>query len=291
MWNNGNSPGARTLTPGGVNSMRPFENSAAGIAGGAQHRTNFNAFVTGLASSNGTPSHSIASRVDTYMRDTSVNSPWKNRPGVANSPELSCRRTYHVFMTDGSWNTHDGQTAGTIIPAPPRVGNVDGSIQNLPTPDPSVTDSFTQTIPTQYTPFSPETRLYGDNWSTSFPTVTVNPFRWDSPRTAGRDLGTLSDFSFNSWVKDLQPNIPNAVRPLIKKQGNETFGTGTAATTLPEFWNPKNNPATWQHVVTHTIGFGTSASTWCTIVGQHCWCEWYSKRQPLWWRFRQLTKW
>ena len=262
MWNNGNSPGARTLTPGGVNSMRPFENSAVGTPGGAQHRTNFNDFITALSSNNGTPSHSIASRVDTYMRDTSVNSPWKNRPGVGNSPELSCRRTYHVFMTDGSWNTQDGQTTGTIIPAPPSVGNVDGSTQNLPTPDPSVTDSFTQTIPTQYTPFSPETRLYGDNWSTSFPTVTVNPFRWDSPRTASRNLGTLSDFSFNSWVKDLQPNIPNAVRPLIKKQGNETFGTGAAATTLPEFWNPKNNPATWQHVVTHTIGFGTSASSW-----------------------------
>lgn len=262
MWNNGNTPGARTLTPGGENSMRPFENSAAGTPGGAQHRTNFNTFITGLSSNNGTPSHSIASRVDTYMRDTSVNSPWKNRPGVANSPELSCRRSYHVFMTDGSWNTHDGQTAGTIIPAPPSVGNVDGIIQNLPTPDSSVTDSFTQTIPTQYTPFSAETRLYSDNWSNSVPTVTVNPFRFDSPRTASRDLGTLSDFAFNSWVKDLQPNISNAVKPILKKIGNETFGTGAAATTLPEFWNPKNNPATWQHVVTHTIGFGRSASTW-----------------------------
>lgn len=262
MWNNGGSPGAGTLTPGAVNAMRPFENSPPGTPGGAQHRANFNTFVTNLRPVLGTPSHAVVSKVDTYMRATGTDSPWKNRPGVANSPELSCRRAYHIFMTDGSWNTEDGQISGTLLAAPPSIGNIDGNVQNLPTPDPSVTSEFTQPIPSQYTPFTAQTRIYGDNWSNSVGTVQTNSFNINSPRTQPRDLGTLSDFAFRSWVQDLQPGIANAVRPLIRFSGNQTIGTGAAATTMPEFWNPRNNPATWQHVVTHSIGFGNTASTW-----------------------------
>lgn len=269
MWNNGGSPGAGTLAAGAVNAIRPFENSASGTPGGAQHRTNFNTFVTNLAAANGTPSHALVSNVDTYMRQTGVNSPWKNRPGVANSPELSCRRAYHIFMTDGSWNTEDGKTnAAPLLAQPPSIGNIDGNVQALPAPDPSVTDAFTQTIPTQYTPFTAQTRIYGDAWAMSNGTTLTGTYGGNQPITQPRNLGTLADFAFRSWVQDLQPGIANAVRPIIRVPGNQTVGTGATAPVLPEFWNPRNNPATWQHVVTHTIGFGNTASSW---VGAPAW--------------------
>lgn len=73
-------------------------------------------------------------------------------------------------------------------------------------------------------------------------------------------VSTLSDFVFDYWATDLQPGIANEVRPMIKAPGSINFGTAASPYWLEEYWNPKNNPATWQSLTTYTIGFGNGAA-------------------------------
>ena len=210
MHNNGSSSGAGTLGLGGVNSMKPFT---------GDHRVKFNSFVDSLTAGYNTPSHKMVKQALDYMKTPAgTNSPWANVPGVSQStPYLACRRSYHIFMTDGGWNSTVTQTVGNADGTPRTLG--DGT--------------------TSYDPTSAQTRIFKDGFGTS-------------------TQSTLADFAFESWASDLQPDMANIVRPVIKKEGNEVIG----ATTLQQFWNPKNNPATWQHMITNTIGFGSGATRW-----------------------------
>lgn len=58
---------------------------------------------------------------------------------------------------------------------------------------------------------------------------------------------TLADNAFNAWYQDLRTDLPNNVSP---HWGESTHN----------YWNPVNDPATWQHVVTFTIGLGIDGS-------------------------------
>ncbi len=60
---------------------------------------------------------------------------------------------------------------------------------------------------------------------------------------------TLADMAFAYWATDLSPLLGNELLPSIKDP------TGTES---ERFWNPRNDPATWQHMVNFTIGLGLS---------------------------------
>jgi type IV pilus assembly protein PilY1 len=60
---------------------------------------------------------------------------------------------------------------------------------------------------------------------------------------------TLADIAFHYWAKDLRTDLTNKLIPYYADR------TGTAT---QQYWNPKNDPATWQHVVTFTVGLGLS---------------------------------
>ena len=132
MWNNGWSRGAGNVNQPGMaeNSMRPLEST---------HRTNFRDFVNRLHPSGGTPSHPMFKQADAYMRrGLDENSPWASKPGEQGAPYLACRRNYHIFMSDGLWNTYANQV-------PPSDEG----------------DSFTQTLPDGKT--YNKQRPYADN--------------------------------------------------------------------------------------------------------------------------------
>ena len=63
--------------------------------------------------------------------------------------------------------------------------------------------------------------------------------------------GTLADHAFYYWAEDLRTDLDNNVK------ASERDATGTTA---QRYWNPKNNPATWQHMQTFTIGMGISGT-------------------------------
>lgn len=215
---------------GNLNGMRPLLGA---------HRTNFMTWVATLTPNNGTPSHLMIDEAGKYLSLTNlgINSPWAANPGTQETPLLSCRKSFHIFMTDGGWNSAEASntnnhvdTSGPDYVRITRGGNADGTAFTLP-------DGV------QYSITSDQTRLYRDNWG-------------------GTGLSTLSDLAFYYWSRDLQPGLTNNVRKSPRDQlPNENFGTTANPASLESYWNPRNNPATWQHMVNYTIGFN-DAATW-----------------------------
>jgi len=61
------------------------------------------------------------------------------------------------------------------------------------------------------------------------------------------------------WSKNLTGDTSYSVVPQQAIDTNQTVSYGGNSVTYPPFWNPKNDPATWQHMQTYTIGFGTQS--------------------------------
>ncbi|TRO19769.1 pilus assembly protein PilY [Ectopseudomonas mendocina] len=64
---------------------------------------------------------------------------------------------------------------------------------------------------------------------------------------------TLADIAMHYWATDLRPNtqLKNELKPYIPfKSDNENT----------QYWDPRNNPATWQHMVNFMMGLGLSES-------------------------------
>lgn len=67
---------------------------------------------------------------------------------------------------------------------------------------------------------------------------------------ADKTLNTLADVAMHYWATDLT-NLGDNVPPYIPYPNNDKE---------KEYWDPRNNPATWQHMVNFTMGLGLSAS-------------------------------
>lgn len=165
------------------------------------HRSTFYNFLQRFSSDGGTPLRSAMIRAGQYFERSGVNSPYATNPQISSGTELSCRKNYHVLMTDGIWNS-DTVTA---------YANEDNT---------SVTLGDGTSL---YTPQSP----YSDTNSNS-----------------------VADIAFHFWRKDLR-NLLNNVPPYVPDQS----GTNSV-----KFWNPKNNPANWQHMVNFTVGLGLTGT-------------------------------
>ena len=231
-----NAPNARVLTPGAANAMQPFS---------GQHRKDFSDFVKSLKAQGYTPSHSMMRNAHNYLRTPAgIHSPWAHVPGVAqdSGSYLPCRRAYHVFMTDGLWTG----TRDTLLAEGNEAGNADSEDLTL-----------------------------GDGITRYNPRLALNRVYRDAITDTTRQVNTLSDYAFRSWATDLQngeggtANMPNKVRPIMRQPIAESWPNPTCSAnvkepciSLPPFNNPRNDPATWQHLATYSIGFGKSAIDW-----------------------------
>ena len=94
-----------------------------------------------------------------------------------------------------------------------------------------------------------------DNVATTLPDGTA----YTSRRPYAHDwAGSLADVAFRYWATDLQTgtSFGNDVVPVMRVPGNQTF----SGTSVAPYWNPNNNPATWQHLTTFAIAFGEAAN-------------------------------
>ncbi len=71
------------------------------------------------------------------------------------------------------------------------------------------------------------------------------------PPFQDRAADTIADLAFQFWLNDLQPDLDDEVPAYFPHQ------EGSAD---DNYWNPRNNPATWQHMVNFTVSFGLSSS-------------------------------
>lgn len=269
------------------NGFVPMAPLSGSISDKTSHRGKFFTWIDTLVHKNGTPTHAMMRNAGEYLKVTGDNSAWNAIPGIADSKPIACRRAYHILMTDGGWNYFNDMPMfdGNFKNAQAEIhdqmlDNADGTAKTLP-------DGVV------YDPTSPETRIYADPWGRqgvdgSFKNVTYyitnsgseyknkstcksNNNKKDCRSEQRREVSwmdvvpTVADMAFHYWSTDLQPGLKNSdpkknVVPIITKSGPETIPSGNKSQILSEYWNPKNNPATWRHMTTFTIGFNNAAS-------------------------------
>ena len=151
--------------------------------------------------------------------------------------ELMCRQNFHVLVTDGYWNQNTHPSAAT-----------DGAGSIL----------ASRTLPDgrEYTAGNGGDGKHAAYiWNEEARQVACSDKRVCTP--------SYSDLAFHYWATDLRPTLDDAVPAFLPDRS--TGVTGGAVDTssvadlrsVPEiYWNPQNDPATWQHVVQYFIGFG-----------------------------------
>lgn len=85
------------------------------------NKTQFYTWLFGKKPSNFTPLRRAMGDVGEYYSYTDNKGPWGETPGTSDAtPQLSCRRSFHVLMTDGAWNNDAASKSGA-------QGNVDNT--------------------------------------------------------------------------------------------------------------------------------------------------------------------
>lgn len=189
------------------------------------HRANMYRWLQRLPASGSTPLRPAVERVGQYYQTSTAangtNTPYAENPQVSAGREFSCRPNFHILMTDGIWNTGgESNSTSNANYFSASFGNADGSNRTLP--DGTVVSTS-----------SAETAIYRDGNSNS-----------------------VADIAFHYWATDLRTDLANNVIPYFAERANVTAGS----TTITPYWNPKNDPATWQHLVTFTVGLGLSGT-------------------------------
>lgn len=279
-------------TSGGCNN----DNTMGKFSG--TKKDTFKKWVNQLTANTSTPSQVLAWNAGKYLQAPSgPNNPWNATPGTADSAPLACRRAYHIFLTDGGWNFKydDDYVSGTQFksdmllstkvettqgnktttettnnPSPTTVQNYDGkNITALPTPAPKSDTHPESPYGIQaYSIASTNklTQIYRDSYGTETRSISSSTTSGSGSNkktittTETYAYPTLADIAFFFWATDLQPGIPNEVIPKVRRTGDQAITGGGKSVTFNEYWNPKNDPAEWQHLVQYTIGYGTSAA-------------------------------
>jgi len=212
------------------------------------HKSNFADWVSKLTATGATPSQTLVYNAGEYLKTTGKDSPWNDTPGTADSSPLACRRAYHIFLTDGGWNF--------------TYGGIDGAFKEamkIPSSNAAhpmrKADGKATTFPDgrSYGLTSEQTKIYRDDFDDSRSTGSGKNIAYYA-------YPSLADLAFSYWATDLQPGIGNELKAKIRKTGQESFTSGTRSVTLEQYWNPRNDPASWQHLVQYTVGYGSSAA-------------------------------
>jgi type IV pilus assembly protein PilY1 len=229
-------------------------------------RTNFYSYLNSVSTSGGTPTRSAMIRVGNYFSNNNTSGFTESNPyydknlaniiGSSNPATLiSCRQNYHLIFTDGGWKDN---VSGNPIVSNYGSSNFDQTnISNLPdTWQPSPLPNI---VGKPYTVGEPNSRLYWNGPPQTRPTASGG-------YAAQANIGGFADFAFRYWATDLRTDLKNDVTPFLDDRS--ILVTNTTPRTLPAnplddlevFWNPKNDPATWQHLVHYVVAFGLQSS-------------------------------
>ena len=187
------------------------------------HRSNFYDWLYTVAPFGSTPLRRATMEAgELFERGTQfdTSSPYYD---VNYGEELTCQQNFHIAVSDGDWNL-----------APGKTGNIDSTdVASLP----SGTIGFT--------PGSGPDSMYADS-----------------------NFDSLADTAMYYWINDLKPttlmsnNVPTFIDDFTDSNGNTVVLNNNQDWRTNEelFWNPKNDPADWQHMVTYNIGLGVQGS-------------------------------
>lgn len=198
---------------------------------GSTTRQQFFNWLYKVPAKDGTPLRLAVDNVGKYFQITSSTGPWATTPGAAAGADdaavwktqASCRRSYHILMTDGYWN---GGAAS-------KTGNYDGT-------------TSTVTIAN-----NESGRTY--NYDATF----TNGINTSKSPYADKASNTLADIVQYYWMTDLHPSLNNNIRTNIegRDKSNKDKPYYSAAEKIDRL-----DHAFWQHLTTYTVGLGLTGT-------------------------------
>lgn len=211
---------------------KTYPNVTRGVRDFGANTTTRTAFFTWLYKvpyKNGTPLRKAMDNIGKYFTNESSAGPWGNEPSSSAGnldykSMASCRRSYHIMMTDGYWNGDAADTPGAKGDPDSNPGSVEiekNEVQRKYKYDPS----FTNGINTTKSP-------YRDGYS-----------------------GTLADVAHYYWATDLHSGLDNNVRT--------AFAAADKLNPDKPYYNKtekidRGDHAFWQHLTTYTVGLGVT---------------------------------
>ncbi len=183
----------------------------------------------GLRASDGSQpyTHSTIVRAGEFVQDELLQRDDLANPSLdaVNRCGIKCRRNFHLLISGGEMiraECANNQAA--------NCANLDGGSEITTLPDNPYNI-------TSYPSTGDDNRLYRDG-----------------------NANTLADAAFYYWATDLWPGYDNEVVPLLHDGGEPEYldAAATTETLRQEFWDPRNDPATWQHLSTYIVSLGSS---------------------------------
>jgi len=191
-------------------------------------RSQFMNWIYGVPASGGTPTRvATIAAGEFFKRKLSTTTPTAQDPywnGSTSTPgELACRKNFHMLVTDGYWN---GDSPGTVTPPDNKSITLPDNVAY------SITDN--------------NSKIYWNQSGTTSP--------------------SLADIAFAYWATDLRTDLTNNVPAYWPDL--TTGVTATSATVDPTkpgatpevYFNPSNDPATWQHMSQYMVTMGISGT-------------------------------
>jgi type IV pilus assembly protein PilY1 len=202
-----------------------------------QHKQDFYNWLFQIPAGNSTPTRVAWWRTGNYFTTSGPNSPYgvdPNQTPTVQGSELLCVNNFQVTLTDGLWNTGNEkpQTAFCGMQYQQAAcGNVDMAAATFPDGtayQPAVTAA--------------STTIYGDGADGG-----------DSDISSGG----LADIAFYYWANNLRPDLLGFNVPsYFPDKSTANPATGVSPDPTWPYWNPRNDPATWPHLVNFTVGVG-----------------------------------
>lgn len=195
------------------------------------YRSAFFNWLFQVDASGNTPNRASTNRVGQFFQRGNGNTggtgdlkdPYWDPPKVtgADGLELVCRQNYHMLVTDGYWNE------ATSV----SISGGKDSVTATTLPD-----------GTAYSVTNAESRVY-----------------WDIQGASQYKL-SLADIAFNYWATNLRPDLykPSQGKIVPPYMPDTTTGVVSGATSpaMEKYFNPKNDPANWPHLVQYMVTLG-----------------------------------
>lgn len=196
-------------------------------------RQNFYDWIFQVVGGNTTPARAATIRASNIFRaplSKDENDPYWNGLSGNDSADLVCRRNFHMLVTDGYWNETD-----PTLPGDSNGVAAMGDDNN---------SEVSQTLPDQtvYSPTAAASLIYGN--------VAGDIYE-----------SSMANIAWYFWRMDLQPTLADGVKPYWP----DLTATTTVDPTKPGanaevYWNPANDPATWQHVAQFFVTLGVAGT-------------------------------
>ncbi|MDO4681619.1 MAG: PilC/PilY family type IV pilus protein [Lautropia sp.] len=147
------------------------------------HRAGFFRWLNGMTGDGGTPLMRAMQAAGEYYKRADERGPWSWKPGTGDSrPHLSCRRSYHILMTDGEYNFSYDRPGERQEDFNLEADNVEGDLIE------GLENAQGEKRRYQYQPRA--------------------PFK-------GKAKGSLADYAAYYWKTDLRTDLPNEI-PLVE---------------------------------------------------------------------------